>query len=76
MCASVRSSHILTLIAQMPLNELRIETAKSELAVSTADSASTMSDAAETSFVNQALKGVPQSYQRDLLAKCGVCTCA
>lgn len=57
---------------QMPLDELRLETAKSELALTTADQMATVSDAAETSFVNQALKGVPQSYQRDLLARCGV----
>lgn len=53
----------------MPLDQLRLDGAKSELAYFTANSQSTISKAAGVSFVNQALKGIPQSYQRDLLAK-------
>lgn len=56
----------------MPLDDLMIEAAKSELAFSTANQMSTLSDSAETSWISQVLKGVPQSYQRDLLAKAGV----
>ena len=56
----------------MPIDDLMLEAAKSELAFTTADQMSTLSDAAETSWVNQVLKGVPQSYQRDLLKKAGV----
>lgn len=56
----------------MPLDQLRLDGAKSELAYFTASSQSTISRAAATSFVNQALKGIPQSYQRDLLAKARV----
>ena len=48
-----------------------IEAAKSELAFFTANQQATLSLAAETSFVNQALRGVPQSYQRDLLSRAG-----
>merc|ERR1712093_93615 len=58
----------------MPMDDLMLEAAKSELAYSTASQMSTLSDAAETSFVNQALKGVPQTYQRDLLARAGKVT--
>ncbi|KAK9896120.1 zinc metalloprotease [Cystobasidium minutum MCA 4210] len=53
----------------MPLDQTRLDSAKSELAYITARSQSTISRAATTSFVNQALKGVSQCYQRDLLAK-------
>ena len=55
----------------MPLDDLMIEAAKSELAFFTANQQATLSLAAETSFVNQALRGVPQSYQRDLLSRAG-----
>lgn len=61
------------------MDKLMLEAAKSELAYTTASQISTLSDAAETSFINQALKGVPQTYQRDLLEKagvsCRVCRC-
>lgn len=55
----------------MPLDDLMIEAAKSELAFFTANQQATLSLAAETSFVNQVLRGVPQSYQRDLLERAG-----
>lgn len=58
----------------MPLDDLMIEAAKSELAFFTANQQATLATAAETSFVNQALRGVPQSYQRDLLARAGKVT--
>lgn len=55
----------------MPLDDLMIEAAKSELAFFTANAQSTLSSAAENAFVNEVLRGVPQSYQRDLLEKAG-----
>lgn len=58
--------------SKMPLDQTRLDSAKSELAYITARSQSTISRAATTSFVNQALKGVSQCYQRDLLAKAQV----
>lgn len=60
------------ILVQMPIDDLILEAAKSELAFTTANQMSTLSDAAESSWINQVLKGVPQSHQRDLLAKAGV----
>lgn len=56
----------------MPLDQMRLDGAKSELAYYTANSQSSLSKAANASFTNQALLGIPQSYQRDLLAKAKV----
>lgn len=56
----------------MPLDDLKIEGDKSSLAFATANEVATMLKAAKTAFVNHALMGVPQSYQRDLLEKAEV----
>ncbi|KAI5480305.1 zinc metalloprotease [Pseudohyphozyma bogoriensis] len=54
---------------KIEIDELTLESAKSSLAYNTAAKQSTMSDAASASFANQVLRGLPQSYGRDALAK-------
>jgi hypothetical protein len=57
---------------QHKIDQLLLESSKSSLAYDTASKQSNSSKAAHVSFVNQALKGVSQSYQRELLAQAAV----
>ncbi|KAL1708664.1 Metalloenzyme, LuxS/M16 peptidase-like protein [Schizophyllum commune] len=53
----------------IPLDTTTMDAAKSSIVYGVTKTVSTASRAALTSFVNQTLKGVPQNYQSEILAK-------
>lgn len=56
----------------MTIEPVMLESAKSTLAFGTASKEANVAQAAMGSFVNQALREVPQSFSRDLLSKASV----
>ncbi|GAA94382.1 uncharacterized protein L969DRAFT_105184 [Mixia osmundae IAM 14324] len=59
---------------EIELDELTLESAKSSMAYSVASRESSVSDAAAVSFINQALRGLPQDQERELLRRAGEVT--